>query len=357
MSAETWTGIIGFLVGVAGAVINIYIGTTHKDDSMKNLLLLTGGLGILSIIIMIVFPPIGILLLITTLVLNTVSSLNESNKDYSSWLDAAALLTMGGVIMASLSAYYRALKVLTPKISIPTGAIFIIILGALLVFGGAIVNFYAGRVASCASGSAECKPNLELRNYHYILGAVLLGSLALMPVLFMINRVFAIIGLLLIIATVVANIVLAEQSLDDKVLHGWSNTAAWLSGFGLLMFTVAIWYIGTFKARPTYEKTLPLLQKITETDPVYSRSVFDSLPKDLQQVIKAEASKLAAAEASKLAAASASVPVASVPVASVPVASVPAASSVGAGAGAGVARAPRASGPDIPLSELEFVKM
>lgn len=265
---ETITGIIGFLAVTAGAVINIIIGNLHKDDPMKNLLLLTGGMGILSLVFLIVFPPLGVLLLITTLVLNTISSLNEANQDYYWKIDLAAFLTVAGLIMTSLSAYYGVLKALSPDTAIPGFAIIAIIIGVILVFFGAIVNFYVGRQLSCANAAPTCVPDLSARNYHYILGATLLGSLALMPALFMINKAMAFIGIIMIIGVTIGNLVLAEHSLNDPVIHWWSNVAAWLSGIGLLMFTLVIWYIGSVNVKPTYIKSRRFIPERIAAEPL-----------------------------------------------------------------------------------------
>jgi len=249
ISVSTITLALGIIATIGAGVANYFIVKDEPTGNLRDELNVNMGLLVFCLILSVVFPPLGILALLTSALINIHASTLETDQSKHNWLVIAAFSTMAGAILTVLSVLYKVVVNLRPGVEIPTTTIIATILGAVLVFGSAISNFViAGR---------EQDPTT--RSELYWSTALSFASLVFLPASFLLRNASPTIGnffiglsILALVASMILNVIVAghEGKSGDADTHSWLIINSIAQLVGMILFTAAIYYLGTVKAAP-----------------------------------------------------------------------------------------------------------
>lgn len=111
MSLNLVIAVIGFLAVLISAIIDFWISSNHKDDATRKELMAAGALIIFGGVFAFIFPPLGFLLIIVSMIMNFVISTQEKDTNNHNALIAAAIMSLLGLFIMMLSAFYKASQV------------------------------------------------------------------------------------------------------------------------------------------------------------------------------------------------------------------------------------------------------
>jgi len=246
MAVSTWTLIIG-IAAVAFAIgTNFFVARDEQIGPLRDELNINIGIGIAGLIFSIIFPPLGIIALLVSAMLNIHSSAQETDHAKHNWLIGSAFATMTGAILIVLSMLYKGVDRLTPGIEIPMITKIATLLGLVAVFGSALSNFIiAGR-----------HTDQTTRNELYGASALSFTSLILLPFSALLIRsyptigiIFALLSIAAVVVSLVLNGIVAGHETDEDA-HNWIIITSIAQIIGVILFTAAIYYLGTVKAFP-----------------------------------------------------------------------------------------------------------